>query len=409
MKPLLNRRNFLACAAGTALSAHPWLRNSCESWWMTPYRALLKEERSRVMKAADTYLAERPMTITSVRATRSAGGIHDYYSEGDYWWPNPKDPKGAYIRRDGLSNPHNFVAHRDLLIRFSIQMPALVAAWLETGDRQYAEHASAHLRAWFLDPKTYMNPNLEFAQAIHGRDTGRSIGIIDTVQLVEVARAARVLQQGNAIDTATSMGTKRWFQEYLRWLTASDRGKQERDKKNNHGSCWLLQAGEFAVYTGNFATWRACRERFREILIPEQVGLNGSFPLELARTKPYNYCTFNLNTLGMCAQVLSDAHGDLWTYELKDGRGLRKAFEFLTPYIANKSLWPYRHDVEYYDDLPVREPSLLFAGLAYRSCRYISVWEKLNPDPIAPEIIRNHPIRQPLLWISKSSTASTSW
>lgn len=403
MNAPLTRRSFLACAAGAVFSAHPSLRHRCEKLWLTPYQSILKEERARVMKAADAYLAERPNTITSVRASRSAGGIHDYYSEGDYWWPDPKDPKGPYIRRDGMSNPDNFVAHRDLLIRFSIQMPALVAAWLVTGDRQYAQHASAHLHAWFVDPKSHMNPNLEFAQAIHGRDTGRSIGIIDTVQLVEVAQAARVLQHGNAIDIATSMGTKRWFQEYLHWLTTSNSGKQERDKRNNHGSCWLLQAGEFAVYTGQSAVRRDCRERFKNILIPEQVALNGSFPLELARTKPYNYSTFNLNILGMCAQALSDERGDLWTYTLNDGRCLRKAFEFLTPYIANKSLWPYRHDVECYNDLPVREPALLFAGLAYRSCRYISVWEKLNPDPIVPEIIRNHPIRQPLLWISESS------
>ena len=34
-----------------------------------------------------------------------------------------------------------------------------------------------------------MNPHLLYAQAIKGRFTGRSIGIIDTLHLVEVARA----------------------------------------------------------------------------------------------------------------------------------------------------------------------------------------------------------------------------
>lgn len=50
-------------------------------------------------------------------------------------------------------------------------------------------------------------------------------------------------------------------------------------------------------------------------------------------------------------------------------------------------------------DLPVRQPSLLFAGLAYRKPEYLSLWERLEPDPAVPEIIRNHPIRQPVLWM----------
>ena len=47
------------------------------------------------------------------------------------------------------------------------------AAWKLTGDRQYSDHAAKHLRAWFVDPATRMNPNLQYAQAIHGRFTGR--------------------------------------------------------------------------------------------------------------------------------------------------------------------------------------------------------------------------------------------
>jgi len=44
-----------------------------------------------------------------------------------------------------------------------------------------------------------MNPNLQYAQAIHGRFTGRGIGIIDTIHLVEVARALEVLAGSKAL------------------------------------------------------------------------------------------------------------------------------------------------------------------------------------------------------------------
>src|SRR5690348_13344137 len=170
-----SRRGFL-CAAAAAVALSPVLLRAQDLGpWDHPCPALAAEERQRVLGAAARYLAEGPRTVTAVRAARSAGGPHDFYSEGDYWWPDPKNPNGPYIRRDGESNPANFTAHRELMVRLSIQMPALTAAWMLTRRRDYAERAVAHLRAWFITSATRMNPNLEYAQAIHGRDTGRSI------------------------------------------------------------------------------------------------------------------------------------------------------------------------------------------------------------------------------------------
>src|SRR5215472_5964182 len=137
-------------------------------------------DRSRILAAANRYLSEAPMTITAAQSPRSAGGLHDYSSEGDYWWPDPKNPGGPYIQRDGMSNPDNFNDHRRCLMRLSVQVPALAAAWKITGDARYAERAGDHLRAWFIDERTRINPHLKYAQAIHGVATGRGTGIIDT-------------------------------------------------------------------------------------------------------------------------------------------------------------------------------------------------------------------------------------
>src|SRR5688500_18805674 len=127
-------------------------------------------------------------SVTAVRAERSAGGVHDFYSEGDYWWPDPANPDGPYVQRDGETNPDNFVAHRDAMRRLSVIVPALVAAHRLTGEARYASAAAAHLRAWFVDTATMMSPHLLYGQAIKGRVTGRGIGIIDTIHLVEVAQ-----------------------------------------------------------------------------------------------------------------------------------------------------------------------------------------------------------------------------
>src|SRR2546423_4964355 len=150
-------------------------------------------DRQRVIKAANQYLTEKPITITASSSPRSAGGLHDFFSEGDYWWPDPANPNGPYTQRDGMSNPDNFVDHRRALMRFSVQVPALIAAWKLTKDKRYSTKAADHLRAWFIDERTQMNPNLQYAQAIHGRTTGRGTGIIDTIHLIEVARAIEAM------------------------------------------------------------------------------------------------------------------------------------------------------------------------------------------------------------------------
>ena len=88
-------------------------------------RHLLEKE---TIQRADAALHEEPVTVTATRATRSAGGIHDFYSEGDYWWPNPEAPDGPYIRRDGETNPENFTAHRQAMIRMSQLVGDLTSA-----------------------------------------------------------------------------------------------------------------------------------------------------------------------------------------------------------------------------------------------------------------------------------------
>jgi hypothetical protein len=355
-------------------------------------------DRARVLRAAQADLGEAPQTITTFPAARSSGGLHDFYSEGDYWWPDPAHPGGPYIQRDGLSNPDNFVAHRQALIRFAVQVPELVAAWKLSGDQRYARHAAAHLRAWFVAPGTRLNPQLEYAQAIHGRAKGRGIGIIDTVHLVEVARAIEVLDAGGALAASERATIMAWFADYLRWLTQSPNGQQERDAKNNHGSCWLLQVAAFARLTGDQALLAYARERYKTVLLPTQLAADGSLPLELKRTKPYGYALFDLEALAALCEILSTPGDDLWRYTTPDGRGIAKAMAWMVPYIHDKSRWPLAPDVMYYQEWPMRQASLLFAGRALHRPDYLALWRTLPADSPVDEVVRNFFIRQPVLW-----------
>jgi alginate lyase len=360
-------------------------------------------DRDRVLKAANQYLSEKPITITAITSPRSSGGLHDYFSEGDYWWPDPKNPGGPYVQRDGMSNPDNFNDHRRYLMRLSVQVPALVAAWKLTNYPRYAKHAAAHLRAWFIDERTRMNPHLKYAQAIHGRVTGRGIGIIDTLHLVEVARAIEVLDGSRVMTSRELKGIKQWFADYLRWMTTDQHGIDEREARNNHGTCWVLQVAAFARLTGNQEVIAYCRNRFKTVLVPNQIAPDGSFPEELRRTKPYGYSLFNLEAMAAICQLLSTLEDNLWKFELSDGRGMRRAMEFTVPCIRDKKSWRFPPDVMYDQYWPMRQSSLLFAGLALGRSEYLDLWKRLPADSPIEEIVRNFFIRQPLLWVDLSS------
>jgi len=176
-------------------------------------------ELTSLIAEADRYLQQAPVPLTNFRSERSAGGPNDFYSEGDYWWPDPANPNGPYIRRDGNTNPENFVAHRIAMRDLSRWVSTLVAAYKATGEKKYAEHALAHLNAFFLNPATRMNPNLLHAQAIQGRHTGRGIGIIDTIHLIEVAQAIQKLIDMGFLPKPKEVGLKTWFNEYATWMT----------------------------------------------------------------------------------------------------------------------------------------------------------------------------------------------
>ena len=355
--------------------------------------------RAHVLAEAAWALQQGPVTVTSSASPRSAGGPHDFFSEGDYWWPDPANPAGPYLQRDGQTNPANFVAHRQAMIRLSRIIGALASAYKLTGDDRYVRGALVHLRAWFIDAGTRMNPSLLYAQAISGRFTGRGIGIIDTIQLMEVAQGVLVMQAAKGFDGSDLAGIKSWFAQYLARLTTHPYGQDEMRATNNHGTCWVMQVAAFARLTGNQEVLGLCRERYKTVLLPTQMAADGSFPQETKRTKPYGYSLFNLDAMAVLCQILTTTTDNLWAYQTPDGRGIRKGIEFIYPYVANKSAWPFAKDVMYWDDWPVAQPFLVLGAVQFSNPTWLATWRGLEHAPQVDEVVRNLPVRNPIIWL----------
>jgi len=354
---------------------------------------------NKIIQQADAALFEKPITVTAFSSERSKGGKHDFFSEGDYWWPDTLHPNGPYIQRDGLTNPQNFTAHRLAMIRFSKVVGNLTSAYILTKNTKYSNAAMGHLKAWFIDTATLMNPSLLYGQAITRKVSGRGIGVIDMIQMVEVAQSVSVLEKSSLINNKDISDIKNWFTQYLKWVTTHSYGIDEREAKNNHGTCWVMQVAVFAKLVGDTSLLSYCNNRFKTVLLPSQMAPNGSFPLEIKRTKPYGYSLFNLDAMVTLASVLSTQKENLFDFIGTGNVSIKKGIEFMFPFIVNKASWPYEKDVMYFDEWPVAPVSLLFGSKATNNAGWFDTWKKLEHFPTNEEIIRNTPIRNPLIWI----------
>lgn len=380
-----------------ACSVNKNAKQTDPAYFNSEIKEILKNE---ILEESAWALQEKPVTVTDASSIRSAGGIHDFFSEGDYWWPDPKSVDSPYIQRDGLTNPGNFIAHRLAMIRFSRIVGTLVSAYQITGEEKYLQQAIKHCMAWFVNAETKMSPHLLYAQAIKGRATGRGIGIIDTIHFIEVVQALIVMQESKAMDLTALASIRKWFEEYLQWLTTHQYGKDEMNAENNHGTCWVMQVACFASFTKNEKLLAFCRDRYKNVLLPKQMAADGSFPRELKRTKPYGYSIFNLDAMATICQLLSTRDDNLWNFETVDDKSIKKGIEFLYPFIENKNKWPYQKDVMYWEEWPVAQPFLLFGANAYKNKTWLNTWKQLNHAPKVEEVLRNLPVRHPLLWIN---------
>jgi hypothetical protein len=363
-----------------------------------------KIDQDRILRLADDALRLKPPAITDHATTNSAGGLHDFFSQADYAWPNPTNKSGLpYVGHDGESNPNTFTYHRMAMRNMKDAVAALAAAYALSGGDKYVFKAAELLRVFFLDEKTRMNPNLQYAQAVLGASSGNAYGVIDTLHLAELPVAVRFLERSPAFPPQVDRGVKQWFADYTQWIVTSTNGVKEMNNANNHSIACFVQLACFAKFTGDERVLDMARRRFKEVLFPKQMTNNGSFPLELKRTKPYGYSIFQADNLSILCVLLSTRSEDFWKFTLPDGRAPKNAVDFIYPYLADKNKWladGRGNDVMHWEDWPARQPCLLFAYAEFGDKKYFDLWKKLDADPSDLEVRRNMAITQPLLWIA---------
>ena len=330
---------------------------------------------------AQKALQHDPYTIVNKPQVPPTRDKHDYMSQAPYSWPDPAKPDGKpYINRDGLRNPEAAAfTDEDNMLDLTSDVKKLAVAYYFTGKEEYAAQAAKQLRGFFLDPATRMNPNLNFAQAIPGLYTGRCYGMIETRNLVEIPDALALMADSKSIDTKLVSGLQDWFRQFTTWAMTSPLGSAEGKVENNHGTFWDSEVVDFALFTGDKALARRVLETQTKARIATQLQPDGAQPLELARTRPWNYVTMNMLGWVRLARLAEKVDIDLWNYALPDGRGLHAGVAWLKPYLLKQK------QMERADVVPISNQTALLlydkAGQHYPDLAADKVFD-LYPDNV---------------------------
>ncbi len=367
----MRRREFLA-ALSVAGAASPYLQGGTAGDSLI---LLTGDEAARLRKAvpnatgrlgervkelralADKELHNGPWNVVSHRPPGATFDVHEYYSEGPYFWPDPKNPKGPYMRKDGERNPARFLHNRNDLGAMCTAVLALGAGTYLFDDARYAEHASRILKTWFLDAESRMNPDLEHGQAVRGVNDGRGTGLIDTVSMIHCAQGILLLERAGKLEPQTAKGLREWFSQFLQWMTTSAKGKAEGKSGNNHATWWTAQVAAYATLTGNAGALEMAWDRYRTYLVPEEIQPDGKCPREEARTNSLSYSVMNADAFSVICRIAQSSGVELWNFKTAKGISYEKVVRYVEPFVLQPEKWTGKQIS------PFKNDSTVFLGL----------------------------------------------
>lgn len=327
----------------------------CQSVWNRSHLEQVREHLDipvysiayrQLLKDANEILAKPPVSVMMKKRVAISGDKHDYLSQARYFWPDPKSPNGLpYISLDGKSNPEINELDRNSLAIMCSRVETLSLSWFFSKNERYARKAVEQVRTWFLDKKTNMNPQFEYAQIVRGKDgdKGRSYGLIDGYSMISMLEAAQLLENSKSFTKHDVRSLKRWFAQLLDWYLNSNQGKIEREAANNHSLAYHVQVTAFALYCGKTKLADQYIDMFPQTRMFSQIEPDGKQPQELRRTLAFGYSEFNIRHMLDMFLLARRRNKSIDGSNSSDGRNFYKAVDFLMPYVGkDKKNWPYQ-------------------------------------------------------------------
>ena len=302
----------------------------------TTYKTLYEH----IITKSEAFCAQRPIVVTDKKRTYAPDN-HYYCSIGTYWWPDPSNPEGKYIHKDGLSNPENNEFDRTRLTALCRRCKYLSSAFYLTGDMKYYNAYLRQIRAWFIDKETFMYPNLEYGQVIpgHNNNKGRTTGTIDAYTFNDVIESFRLVNSTKHIDKETIIAIQGWFASLVSWLEDGSFGKKLAKADNNVGLAYDMTLCNMCLFVEDDKEAKDIVDGFIEKRIFRQIEDNGMQPSELKRTKAFTYSVFNLEHIMDFCFLARHWYDDFYK---ENCSRVDKAFEYLLTYVDDSDKFPFK-------------------------------------------------------------------
>lgn len=290
--------------------------------------------------AADSAATSGPWSVVGRSFVPAGATANEYVHIAEYAWPDDSDPTGPWVIRDGQVNPaaRSIASDGRLLARMADAVWTLALAG-ELFDRPGdTERAALLLHTWFVDPSTAMHPSLRHAVHVPGHDEPMTWGLARLHPLWQVVDALELLDGGH-VDVVTDVdvtvaGVRQWFGQFLDWLVESELFAAELGRANNHSTHAMALALGLALAVGDDRAPELARRA--EVVVGAQVGPDGEQPAELARSRSYFYCGYNLAAMLRVGELAWCCGVDL----LAPTGAVRRALDALLPWLVDPRRWP---------------------------------------------------------------------
>lgn len=327
---------------------------------------------------AEKYIKMSPFSVTAKTKLPPSKDPRDYMTLSPYWWRDSTKVDGLpYIRKDGERNPEVYeYPERENANRFGDAAFCLGVLYYITGKEVYAQACAKFLRAWFIDPKLGMNPNMTYAQYVPGMKKMRGSGFIDSRRFIRALGSAKLIESSSSWTATDKKKLDDWATAFCYWMENSTQGQKESQAVNNHGLWYETIHLMVLAYLGQ-------TERIQEVVsqsilpkIGAQVADDGSLPQELKRTLSLHYSTFALEAVMEAHQVTSQIGINLWSTSASNGKTIGQAVAYLYPFYVSPDSWEFKQ-IKPFDQS--RAAIILYeAGMAMGNQTYLDTARRIG-------------------------------
>ncbi|KAF8322348.1 chondroitin AC/alginate lyase [Cantharellus anzutake] len=311
-----------------------------------------------IIQGAKDLAVQGPWAVTNKTILPPNNDTHTYYSWPPYAWPDCSKVGNKtvltpeqiwvtcpYVTRDGEFNPdQHLVNNTGAFMALADTIFYNAVSWSITGSDSYSKQVITLFSTWFLNPNTYMKPNLNYAQTLRGPGVqiGQHTGVLDLKCMAKIASGVLMLKLGKNSDWTVEIdnGMKNWLREYIVWMTTNTLALQERASTNNHGTFYFNQLTALYLLANDWAGANATLQAYYSGIYQNQILASGEQPFEAERTHPYHYRAYNLAGMITMARLAGYIGWDTWSLPTKNNGTIQKATDYamsFDPAASNES------------------------------------------------------------------------